>query len=222
VSKNNLLSMIFKIIKWLLMGVGMIAIIVATLFCIRALPKKEKSIIVGKCMVEKHPSLDKLNQDFNNSFKNVEWKDISIEFRAASMEPVDGFVSMENLDPFFKKSTYYVSPKAGLGIKDFRGMNTYYIPDMEKRLGLIVYLDDAGSNKFEKFTADIKGKSIAIVIDGKLMKAMRVITPIRTKRIDLGDFESRQALDVLDKYFKPLGEKNRTLCVTDKIIPQEK
>jgi len=140
------------------------------------------------------------------AYKNARWDNLSIEIRQVKFEPQQGFVPLKLHNPQASDQSYYVSPNAEFSLKDIVAMDVFYRPLMAGRgtLGIKIYLKiDAAARLKDYSNKNIKG-FIGVVINGKLRNIIMITKPIETNSLSLGEFSVKEALDILNKFFKPL------------------
>lgn len=120
--------------------------------------------------------------------------DISVEFRPASLSPVDGLQEMKVVGLIEKT---YVSQEIIISEKD---ISSARIVDGSERPQIEIVLTDNGTWKLSKATEVTIGNPLGIVIDGKLIGAPIIKQAINTSRMSItGQFTEKEASDIVDR-----------------------
>jgi preprotein translocase subunit SecD len=147
---------------------------------------------------------EQIKAKIDQAYEQAVWSDLTIEFRQVRQELTDGFTPMKLKNPNVKENVYYVSSVPELGLKDFSGIDVFYTPWMEDSMGIVIYLNNKGKEKFKAYTAKHVKEFIGIVIDGELRSAIKVMEPLDTNRLEVDGFSPNEAVGIAKRFFKPL------------------
>lgn len=109
---------------------------------------------------------------------------VPIEFRAASFDPVD---SAELMTAPGASRSIYVQPSPMLTEADFT--SAMKAEDAHARPAVALMLSDEAADRFENYTREHLNEPIAIFVDGELISAPTVKTPLRQHVIITGGSE---------------------------------
>ena len=171
---------------------------VVLLMCNGLAEQKEKSLILGGYVV-KSPQ-----EAIEQTYKDAKWDDLSIEIRLVTMEPQKGFTQMDLNNLKMNQKVYYVSPIAILNIKDIASMDVFYKAWMKDGLGIESYLKKEAQLKFQEYERKHIGEFLGILINGKLKSILKIVVVTENNLLFLGEFDVNEAMDIIQKFFKPL------------------
>lgn len=140
-----------------------------------------------------------------NAYKEASWSDLSLDIREFKAEPQKGFVPMVLYDTASGSGVYYVSQSVEFSLKDIVAMDVFYRPQMEgRKLGVKVYLKKEAAVKLRDYSNKHINGFLGVIISGKLRSVIKISEPIKNNSLNIGEFDSAEALSMLNKFFKPL------------------
>jgi len=99
-----------------------------------------------------------------------------------------------------------VSPKVDFNIKDIEIMDVFYRPMMALNgtLGVNIDFKKEAFARFKNYLSKHINERVGIIINGKLITAVKIMEPLGVNRLSIGEFSVNEAIDIVNKFFKPL------------------
>jgi hypothetical protein len=140
------------------------------------------------------------------AYKNAGWDNLSLEIRQVKFEAQPGFVPLKLHNPQASGQSYYVSPNAEFNLKDIVAMDVFYRPLMAARgtLGIKIYLKAEAAARLKDYSGKHINGFVGVILNGKLRNIVMITKSIETNSLNLGEFSVKEALDILNKFYKPL------------------
>ncbi|XSG82574.1 MAG: SecDF P1 head subdomain-containing protein [Methyloligella sp. ZOD6] len=117
----------------------------------------------------------------------------TIEIRLVAQEPGDGAARLVEGDA----KAFHVEPETLLGPSDFSGVGD--VERVEGKPGFNVALTPAGAAKYERISAENVGRTLAIIVDGKVLMTPRILDPVRAQGFLLTVNSEAEAKDLAAK-----------------------
>ena len=128
------------------------------------------------------------------SFGCSEQGQVSLEFRIAEDEPASDLTEM-----VFEMTgeKFYLHNEV---LVDQTDIDTAFVTKQNDRPAVLLILTPEGKNKFEKLTENNIGKRCAMILDGELVSAPRIMATISEGRALLsGNFTEAEAREIAGK-----------------------
>lgn len=149
---------------------------------------------------------------FQQRVGQIQWKNLSIEFRSISDKASRGAQAMVVQSPDQENGkTYYADKKVILGLKDISNIDTTYNPNDQSMLRLILTFNKDGKATLAEHTTKHLGEMMGVVIDGKLRLVAHIRQPLMNGRVQVYGFIPNEAVNVLQRYYQPRLELARQI-----------
>ncbi|MFA4989726.1 MAG: hypothetical protein WC576_03030 [Candidatus Omnitrophota bacterium] len=140
------------------------------------------------------------------AYKDAQWGNLSLEIRQVKLEPQKGFVPMKLNSPALCGQVYYVASDSEFNLKDIVALDVFYRPLMGARgtLGIKIYFKIYPATRLKDYSHKHIHGLLGVIINGKLRSIIEITEPITDNSLNLGEFHVKEALSILQQFYKPL------------------